>query len=115
MHILSPHLRRHSHAAAPLRRSLASVEVQVAPKATLVLVPGSLGIVRATAGWHFAPLPKTWAVASPEGHALLPSGIFLLSVESFDPTHILIDAPLAVVEEHHGWGRPGYDCWRASK
>ena len=75
-------------------RVYAAVKVEVTKKAkprTLAVLPG--GIVFTKTDTKFVPLPDDVIVVNDEGEEITASFKFYVSLETFDPFHIVVDAP----------------------
>lgn len=78
-------------------RAVVTAKAHYKPK-RLVIVEGSLGIAKHDT--LFVPVPESIPVLDPDGKPIKPSkgSKFWISVETFDPYHILLEAehlPLA--------------------
>lgn len=72
----------------------ACVKVKLEAKDRLCIVVGSIGVLKPEA--LVAPLPKRMKVVTDEGEQIAPSEgkRFYVTVNSFNPNHALVEAPV---------------------
>ncbi|QHW35702.1 glycoside hydrolase family 5 protein (plasmid) [Paenibacillus rhizovicinus] len=76
------------HYARSLDKPYAAVKA-IRKGKRLIVVPGSFFISRADT--MFISLPDDYQVVSEEGKVLPATGSFMISAETFDPYHVLVD------------------------
>ena len=67
----------------------AAVMVKKGSNQTLVVIPGSVSLVRINAA--LLAIPYGWRVVGPDGEELAPTGAFLVTAETIDPYHLVLD------------------------
>jgi hypothetical protein len=85
-HILASAIRRGAP-ARPVGRQWAAVTVRV-EKGSLIVQPG-IGVLKPET--LVFPVPDTVLVQGPDGEVIRPSGRFMITTETFDPYHLVID------------------------
>ncbi|KJD42797.1 hypothetical protein [Paenibacillus terrae] len=76
------------HFSKSLHKPYAAVQVKREGK-KLIIVPETVFISRADT--MYITLPAEYQVISQDGDVISASGLFMISSETFDPYHVLID------------------------
>lgn len=96
---MSHRVVKRSSVVRKLKKPFACVTVRVRDKGGvggtgekhLVVQEGKIGL--ASPGSGFIEIPAPWVVTDQEGNSVASSRTFWISVDTFDPYHVVIDAP----------------------
>jgi hypothetical protein len=89
VHFLEAAVRRGELRHLLLNQRHAAVLVHVRAKEKVLVLDPGLHIAKGDVQWLV--LPEEWRIVSPDGDVIRPSGTFLVTVETFDPCHMVAD------------------------